>query len=416
MNNEEKILEVIEDKEFLKELNISEEDIFKAIKMAIEEYDELQKLIDEERIKGTTFKDLYEKLKGHNGEFDNRGAYSHNYFDLNYKSLLVTITEDSQNNQYKVDRSDVYIYPNNISEASADELFILNLKEPIKIDKFIQYINEDTGKILLKDYYSEVKDVNNTYMIVYALEAGNDFGLKYIRKGKLNEENLQKVLAEGKDMINDGIDCSKFKIAIFNSENSQFICSYSLDLNNLEKSYNLQTVCKGIELINLLDSYNSILRRMNLEKLCNNEILGICERNDYKSIDYIPNIEQFTKINSSKSIKEKEMFFEDGILIENGVINALITLDAGQIEKNFGLKELNYDEDYYDAYLDYDSKNDSCEITIVAVTDDDRQYYTYLPKPEEKEMLKESLEGYVKAIEGKSIQDLLAEEEELEQE
>ena len=31
MNNEEKILEVIEDKEFIKELNISEEDIFKAI-------------------------------------------------------------------------------------------------------------------------------------------------------------------------------------------------------------------------------------------------------------------------------------------------------------------------------------------------------------------------------------------------
>ena len=147
MNNEEKILEVIEDKEFIKELNISEEDIFKAIKMAIEECDELQKLINEEKIKGTTFKDLYEKLRGHNGEFDNRGVYSHNYFDLNYKSLLVTITEDSQNNQYKIDRSDVYIYPNNISEVSADELFILNLKETIKIDQFIQYINEDIGKI-----------------------------------------------------------------------------------------------------------------------------------------------------------------------------------------------------------------------------------------------------------------------------
>ena len=138
--------------------------------------------------------------------------------------------------------------------------------------------------------------------------------------------------------------------------------------------------------------------------------------NDYKSIDYIPNIEQFTKINSNKRINEKEIFFEDGILIENGVINALTTLDAGQIEKNFGLKELNYDEDYYDAYLNYDSKNDSCEMTIVAVTDDDRQYYIYLPKSEEKEMLKKSLEEYVKTIEGKSIQDLLAKEEELEQE
>ena len=55
-------------------------------------------------------------------------------------------------------------------------------------------------------------------------------------------------------------------------------------------------------------------------------------------------------------------------------------------------------------------------MTIVAVTDDDRQYYIYLPKSEEKEMLKKSLEEYVKTIEGKSIQDLLAKEEELEQE
>ena len=55
-------------------------------------------------------------------------------------------------------------------------------------------------------------------------------------------------------------------------------------------------------------------------------------------------------IDSSKSIKEKEVWFEDGILVENGVINALLTMDAGQVEKNFGLKELNYDEDYYYVY------------------------------------------------------------------
>lgn len=40
-------------------------------------------------------------------------------------------------------------------------------------------------------------------------------------------------------------------------------------------------------------------------------------------------------IDSSKSIKEKEVWFEDGILVENGVINALLTMDAGQVEKNF---------------------------------------------------------------------------------
>ena len=55
-------------------------------------------------------------------------------------------------------------------------------------------------------------------------------------------------------------------------------------------------------------------------------------------------------------------------------------------------------------------------MTIVAVADDKRKYYTYFPKPEEKEFLKNSLEEYTKSYEGKSIQELLDEVEELEQE
>ena len=121
-------------------------------------------------------------------------------------------------------------------------------------------------------------------------------------------------------------------------------------------------------------------------------------------------------IDSSKSIKEKEVWFEDGILVENGVINALLTMDAGQVEKDFGLKELNYDEDYYDVYLDYNPKTDNCEINIVAVLDDDRKNYKYLTKPEEKEMLKNCLEEYIKSYEKKSIEDIMEEAEEWEQE
>lgn len=122
------------------------------------------------------------------------------------------------------------------------------------------------------------------------------------------------------------------------------------------------------------------------------------------------------EINSNRNLKAEEIWFEDGIIIENGVINALMTLDEGQVEEIYGLKELNYDEGYYDVYLDYNPKEDNCKITIVAVTDDDRKYYTYLPNIEEKELLKNSLEEYVKSYEGESIQDLVQEAEEMEQE
>ena len=93
-----------------------------------------------------------------------------------------------------------------------------------------------------------------------------------------------------------------------------------------------------------------------------------------------------------------------------------MTLDSGQVEDIFGLPELNYDLDYYDVYLNYNPKADSCEMSIVAVSDDDRKYYKYIPDQEEKAILKNSLEEYIKSYEKKSIEELLEEVEELEQE
>ena len=122
------------------------------------------------------------------------------------------------------------------------------------------------------------------------------------------------------------------------------------------------------------------------------------------------------EIKSLRELKTKEIWFEDGIIIENGIINALMTLDSGQVEDIFGLPELNYELDYYDVYLNYNPKADSCEMSIVAVSDDDRKYYKYIPDQEEKAILKNSLEEYIKSYEKKSIEELLEEVEELEQE
>lgn len=122
------------------------------------------------------------------------------------------------------------------------------------------------------------------------------------------------------------------------------------------------------------------------------------------------------EIKSLRKLKAKEIWFEDGIIIENGIINALMTLDSGQVEDIFGLPELNYELDYYDVYLNYNPKADSCEMSIVAVSDDDRKYYKYIPDQEEKAILKNSLEEYIKSYEKKSIEELLEEVEELEQE
>lgn len=190
----------------------------------------------------------------------------------------------------------------------------------------------------------------------------------------------------------------------FNKENGKEYCVANKYQNTIGKYKNF------VYLV-------SIDHIRNLKKALIEE-LGVMVNADwiYKDYEYESLFQDELRIDSIRNMKPDEIWFEDGIMIEDEGINALTTLDAGQIEDIFGLKEFNYGLDYYDVYLYYNPKEDSCKMTIVAVTDDERKYYTYIPKPEEKEFLKNTLEEYTKSYEGKSIQELLDEVEELEQE
>lgn len=154
-------------------------------------------------------------------------------------------------------------------------------------------------------------------------------------------------------------------------------------------------------------------------KIAVNKELGIMVNADwlYREFDYENLLNKgVLRISTLKKIQVEDIWFEDGLLIENGIVNALTTMDREKIESIFGLEDLKNADGYYDLYLDYDSKKESCVITIVAVTDNNRNYYTYIPSSEEQEMLKKSLEEYAKTYEGKSIQELVNEIEEIEQE
>lgn len=128
--------------------------------------------------------------------------------------------------------------------------------------------------------------------------------------------------------------------------------------------------------------------------------------------------EQNTKIISQeKLIKEKKILFEDGIIFENEIANAYIDTSSFDIVENFGLEQIPDDSsEYYNAYLNVNMKTDEYEIEIIKVSDNNREYYIYIPKEEEKEILRKSLEEYVKSIEGRELKDLYEEVEELEQE
>ena len=95
---------------------------------------------------------------------------------LNYKSLLVTViqkrNEENKLQPIKLSKDDIYIYPDNISKITADELFVLNLEEKVDINKiFHSYkysLNPDKENIgegykkfyeAFKAYYKNIDDL-----------------------------------------------------------------------------------------------------------------------------------------------------------------------------------------------------------------------------------------------------------------
>lgn len=148
MSEEEKIIDIIKNRNLLNELNISPTDVIKAVKMALSEFEELKEKIAYANFFNQSLESLCKELGGHNGEFDLKYP-ENNYFDVNYKSLLVTVVQELDENNKKQDielsKSAVYIYPDNISNIEIDELFVLDFYDSIDFKKVEEALEFQVG-------------------------------------------------------------------------------------------------------------------------------------------------------------------------------------------------------------------------------------------------------------------------------
>lgn len=152
--NTETIIDIMKDKKYLQNLEIQPEDIIKAVKLAKEEFEELQDIVNAFNYNNENLKDLCKILKGHNEYFD--AVYpDHNYFDLNYKSILVTviqpINENKKEEAMQLYKDEVYIYPDNISPVNVDEIFTLNFNENIDFEKITERFNNEVEEEELEE-------------------------------------------------------------------------------------------------------------------------------------------------------------------------------------------------------------------------------------------------------------------------
>lgn len=149
-DNEKEVFNVVQDKEYMSCINVNINDIENAINLGIKEFHELENIVKVASENKKSFQSLCKKLQGHNETFEEKYP-NYNYFDLNYKSLLVTVKEklDKENNsmQFIIQKSDVYIYPDNISTIAADEICILDLNEEINFEKIEKELENEKNNI-----------------------------------------------------------------------------------------------------------------------------------------------------------------------------------------------------------------------------------------------------------------------------
>ena len=168
-DTEEKIIKTIKDRNYLNKLNISPTDVVTAVKLALKEFNELKEIVNEANSYSKSLEDLCRDLKGHNGEFNNKYPLN-NFFDVNYKSLLVTITQDidESNNKSIIELSKlgVYIYPDNITNIPVDEIFMLDFYDEIDFKKIENEIEFQVGDF--------IKDKDGIVGMIEFIETNND--------------------------------------------------------------------------------------------------------------------------------------------------------------------------------------------------------------------------------------------------
>lgn len=144
--NEKDIILTINDKEYMETITATPKEIEKAILIAKEEIKELESIVAKANNNDKHIEDLCKELKGHNETFSMKFP-NKNYFDLNFKSLLITVEQpiDKNNNvlPMKVNKCAVSIYPDNISNVATDEIAILDFNENIDFKKIYEELENN---------------------------------------------------------------------------------------------------------------------------------------------------------------------------------------------------------------------------------------------------------------------------------
>ena len=114
----------------------------------------------------------------------------------------------------------------------------------------------------------------------------------------------------------------------------------------------------------------------------------------------------------NKELEKSDLEIEDDILIDDNNPNVLCVYFATyfDVDKKFGLKTADRDDEWLNLYADYDTEHDSLQIHC-AVSNDDDEYrdFEYIPIENEASLIKEMIVEEIQKRFGQTPQEYCAE-------
>ena len=114
----------------------------------------------------------------------------------------------------------------------------------------------------------------------------------------------------------------------------------------------------------------------------------------------------------NKELEKNDLEIEDDILIDDNNPNVLCVYFATyfDVDKKFGLKTADRDDEWLNLYADYDTEHDSLQIHC-AVSNDDDEYrdFEYIPTENEASLIKEMIVEEIQKRFGQTPQEYCAE-------
>ena len=141
------------------------------------------------------------------------------------------------------------------------------------------------------------------------------------------------------------------------------------------------------------------------------------QKDYYQTLKYIIGLEEneITELgidverilDAESPIEQNEINLEDDIMVMDEFIRACVSLDYIDVFKKFDIEMKNENE--YNLFLDYDTKNKTCKLIIAEKWDDMNITYEYVSNDSENKMLIKKLEDYCKSTINMSLEELMEE-------